>query len=255
VARRRAKDPLADLDPQRLPRHIAVIMDGNGRWAKQRDLPRIEGHAKGIDAVREMVRACRKLDIPYLTLYAFSTENWNRPRAEVEALFGLLVHFLRKELPELEKNEIRLRVIGRLERLPQAVRDEIADAVERTSRNTRLTMTVALSYSGRDELTEAVRRIAAEAVAGKLKPEQIDEALVAAHLLTAGMPDPDLLIRTSGERRVSNFLLWQIAYTEIYVTDVLWPDFGPEQLRAALLDFAGRERRFGQTSEQLGGAD
>jgi len=253
VARSRAKDPFADLDPQRLPQHIAVIMDGNGRWAKKRRLPRIKGHAKGIEAVRAMVRACRKLGIPYLTLYAFSTENWNRPPEEVEALFGLLIVFLRKELPALIKNDIRLRVIGRLDRLPPATRVEIAMAVERTSRNRKLTLTVALSYSGRDEIAQAARQIAAEAAAEQLDPEQIDERTVAEHLFTTGMPDPDLLIRTSGEMRVSNFLLWQIAYTEIYVTDVLWPDFDAKELHRALADYAKRERRFGHTSEQIGG--
>ncbi len=247
-----AEDHFADLDPQRLPQHLAVIMDGNGRWAKQRGLSRVQGHTKGIDSVRELVRACRKLGIPYLTLYAFSTENWGRPTAEVEGLFDLLVRFMKKELPEFEKNNVRLGVIGRLDRVKPEIRAQIADAIERTSRNRALTLTVALSYSGRDELVEAARHLAQAAAAGSLDPAQIDEAVLARHLFTAGLPDPDLLIRTSGEMRVSNFLLWQIAYTELYVTDVLWPDFGPAELRRALVDYARRERRFGHTSEQLG---
>jgi len=244
----------SDLDRNRLPRHVAVIMDGNGRWARQRKLERIMGHNKGIDAVRDTVRACRKLGIGYLTLYAFSQENWNRPKREIEALFTLLKKFLRKELPEIEKNDIRLCAIGQLERLPQDVQDDIADAIERTRNNNAMTLTVALSYSGRDELTAAARRIAQAAVEGKLEPEKIDPQTVASFLDTAGMPDPDLLIRTSGERRVSNYLLWQIAYTEIYVTDALWPDFNNEEFHKALVDYAGRERRFGKTSEQLNGS-
>ena len=242
-----------DLDRERLPRHIAIIMDGNGRWAKRRNLSRIEGHAHGIDAVREIVRACRRLDIPYLTLYAFSMENWNRPRAEVEALLDLLRHFIRKELPELEANGVRVNTIGRIELLPADIREEIDQAQARTKDLTAMTLTIAISYSGRDELRRAAQKLAAEVRAGRLDPERIDEAAFAGALETAGLPDPDLLIRTSGELRVSNFLLWQIAYAEIHVTEVLWPDFTPRHLFDALLDYTRRERRFGKTSEQLTG--
>lgn len=242
-----------NLARDRLPHHVAVIMDGNGRWAKQRGLPRIEGHAKGIDAVRELVRACRRLGIGCLTLYAFSMENWNRPDAEIKALFELLRHFLRKELPDLEKNGIQLRVLGRWDRLPEEVRDDLNMAMRRTESGREMVLNVALSYSGRDELVRAVQGLAIELTAGKLTPEDIEEKTISDHLDTAGLPDPDLLIRTSGEMRVSNYLLWQIAYAEIYVTDALWPDFDLDEFERALQDYAGRERRFGQTSEQLTG--
>jgi undecaprenyl diphosphate synthase len=222
-------------------------MDGNGRWAKQRLLSRINGHEKGAETVRMTVRTCRELRIPYLTLYAFSTENWLRPRAEVEALMRLLRRFLQAELPELVSNGIRLNAIGDLERLPDDIRRTVADAVERTRGNAALQLNLALSYGGRDDITRAARALAAEAAAGRIRPDEITEQMLTANLDTRGMPDPDLLIRTGGDMRVSNFLLWQIAYAEIFVTPTLWPDFSREQLLHILEEFRTRERRFGRT--------
>lgn len=230
-----------------LPEHLAVIMDGNGRWAKQRLLSRINGHEKGAETVRMTVRTCRELRIPYLTLYAFSTENWQRPRAEVEALMRLLRRFLQAELPELVSNDIRLNVIGDQARLPEDIRRIVADTVERTRGNAALQLNLALSYGGRDDITRAARALAAASAAGRIRPDEITEEVVAAHLDTRGMPDPDLLIRTGGDMRVSNFLLWQIAYAEIFVTPTLWPDFSREQLLHILEEFRTRERRFGRT--------
>jgi undecaprenyl diphosphate synthase len=222
-------------------------MDGNGRWAKQRLLSRINGHEKGAETVRMTVRTCRELCIPYLTLYAFSTENWQRPRAEVEALMRLLRRFLQTELPELVSNGIRLNAIGDRERLPEDIRRTVADTIEHTRGNTALQLNLALSYGGRDDITRAARALAAAAAAGRIRPDEITEDVVAAHLDTRGMPDPDLLIRTGGDMRVSNFLLWQIAYAEIFVTPTLWPDFSREQLLHILEEFRTRERRFGRT--------
>jgi len=230
----------------RLPAHVAIIMDGNGRWAKQRLLSRIKGHEKGAEAVRMTVRTCRELGIPFLTLYAFSTENWQRPKTEVNALMGLLRRFLEAELRELLKNGIRLHVIGRRERLPENVQKALAAAVDDTRHNSALQLNLALSYGGRDEITRAAQSLAAEVQAGRMRPADITEELLSARLDTAGIPDPDLLIRTGGDMRVSNFLLWQLAYTEIFVTPTLWPDFTPELFQQILNDFQSRERRFGR---------
>ena len=230
-----------------LPRHIAIIMDGNGRWARMRGLDRIEGHKAGRESVRDIVRACGELGIEVLTLYAFSVENWRRPRREVWALMRLLRDALYEEIEELDRNNVRLMAIGRLDGLPKASREALFWAMKRTEDNTGLVLNLALNYGGRVEIVDAVRRILEEGY----KPEDVDEAVFSAHLYTAGLPDPDLLIRTSGELRVSNFLLWQMAYTEIWVTDVLWPDFRREHLYQAIEAYQQRERRFGMTSEQV----
>jgi undecaprenyl diphosphate synthase len=239
------------IDLSNLPKHVAVIMDGNGRWAKKKGGVRIFGHQNAVTAVRETVEASAELGIEYLTLYAFSTENWNRPEYEVNALMQLLVSTIRKETASLNKNNIRLRTIGDTDSLPSSCRNELLEAIELTAGNTRMTLNLALSYSGRWDLTQAVRKISAAVAAGKLPDSAITEEAVAEHLSTAGMPDPELLIRTSGEMRISNFLLWQLAYTEMYITDLLWPDFRKENLYEAILSYQSRERRFGKTSEQL----
>jgi len=228
-----------------LPRHVAVIMDGNGRWARQRHLPRIEGHRAGAESARAIIRAAGELGIKYLTLYAFSVENWNRPREEVDALMKYLVHYLKTETSELNKNNVRLEVIGQIYRLPEAVQEHLKKAIATLSRNNGLTLIMALSYGGRTEIVEAARRIGAEIKAGKLDPAEINEQVFAQHLYTRNFPDPDLLIRTSGEMRVSNFLLWQISYAELVVTPTLWPDFRKPQFYAALEEYARRHRRFG----------
>lgn len=230
-----------------MPAHVAIIMDGNGRWAKQRLLSRINGHEKGAEAVRVVVRTCRELCIPYLTLYAFSTENWQRPKAEVDALMRLLRRFLEAELPELVGNDIRLNAIGCRDRLPADIRKTLDDGIARTRANASLQLNLALSYGGRDDITRAARSLAAKAASGAIRPEDITEAVLAAHLDTGTMPDPDLLIRTGGDMRVSNFLLWQIAYAEICVTPTLWPDFDRGQFLHILEEFRSRERRFGRT--------
>jgi undecaprenyl diphosphate synthase len=227
------------------PRHVAIIMDGNGRWATARGLPRVAGHRRGAEAVRRTVTAATELGIEYLTLFGFSSENWKRPLQEVDDLMGLLRHYLRGEIAELHRNGVRLRVIGRRERLPVDIVTLIANSEELTRNNTRLQLTVALSYGGRDEIVSAAQQIAAAARAGKLAPEAIDEACFARHLFTSALPDPDLLIRTSGEQRISNFLLWQTAYSEFVFTETLWPDFSKEDLEQAVEDFNGRERRYG----------
>lgn len=239
------------IPPERLPRHVAIIMDGNGRWAEQRSLPRAAGHEAGAHAVRATVETCRELGVGWLTLYAFSQENWARPPAEIEALMDLLVRFLEEERTRLETNRIRLRAIGRLERLPEHSRSALLAVCDATASHEAMNLTLALSYGGRDELVDATRRIAAEARAGRLAPEEIGPEAIAANLYLPEMPDPDLLIRTSGEMRVSNFLLWQIAYSEIYVTDVLWPDFDRAQLVRAFEEYGKRERRFGKTGAQV----
>ena len=234
------------IDPDRLPRHIAIIMDGNGRWARRRSLPRVAGHKAGIDPVRSTVEGCARLGIEALTLYAFSVENWKRPRAEVETLWRLLRIYLRRELPKLLDNGIQLRAIGRLEQLPAAVRRDLDDAIDRTASNRGLRVNLAINYGGRAELVDAVNRILEKARmmggAGRL---QIEESDIERELYTAGDPDPDLLIRTSGEMRISNFLLWQIAYAELYVTETLWPDFRMGDLLRAILEYQKRDRRFG----------
>jgi undecaprenyl diphosphate synthase len=239
---------LRAIDFARLPRHVAIIMDGNGRWAKLRRKNRVEGHRAGIHAVRDTVETAARLGLEVLTLYAFSIENWKRPESEVRTLMGLLKQYLRSELNTLLRNEIRFRVVGRSHELAPDVRDELARAVERTAANTGLQFNIALNYGGRAEITDAVRRLFAEVLHDGRDPEKIDEAALAAHLYTAGQPDPDLLIRTSGELRISNFLLWQIAYAEIWVTDVLWPDFRRRHLLQAIADFQKRERRYGGIS-------
>lgn len=237
--------------PEKLPRHIAVIMDGNGRWAKQHGKPRVFGHRHGVQAVRETTEAAAELGVKYLTLYAFSTENWNRPKMEVGALMRLLVETLHKEMQTLHKNNIRLQAIGDLSQLPEPTYRALLEGIEATRNNTRMTLILALNYSARWELAGAARKLAEQVRAGDLHPEDIDEAHLSTALSTAGIPDPELLIRTSGERRISNFLLWQIAYAELYFTPLLWPDFRKQHLYEAILDFQKRERRFGMISEQL----
>jgi undecaprenyl diphosphate synthase len=239
-------------DEAALPRHVAVIMDGNGRWAKLRGLPRVEGHRMGIRAVRAVVECARELGIPYLTLYAFSVENWGRPEGEVATLMSLLREFLLKELPELARHRIRLKVIGDVSQLPALVREVLDRVLAATSANDEMTLTLALSYAGRNEIVRAARVLAAEAAAGSISPEGISEPEFALRLDTAGMPDPDLVIRTSGELRISNFLLWQAAYAELVFTDVLWPDFGKAEFLQALDEYSRRSRRFGLTEEQAG---
>jgi len=231
-----------------LPRHVAIIMDGNGRWARERGLPRIEGHRRGADSVREIVRACGELGIKYLTLYAFSIENWNRPKAEVTALMRLLEFYLKQEIPELNKNNVRLAAIGRIHELPQTAQQQLEKSIEALKNNTGLTLVLALSYGGRAEIVDAMRSIAREVKAGRLDVADVDEKVISRHLYTQAIPDPDLLIRTSGELRVSNFLLWQISYAEIYVTETLWPDFRKPQLLEALEDYGKRHRRFGRVN-------
>jgi undecaprenyl diphosphate synthase len=235
-----------NLEVAKLPRHVAIIMDGNGRWAQKRLLNRVRGHEKGVETVRTIVRACRKLNIGVLTLYAFSTENWERPKAEIMALMALLKSFLKKELPELQEQQIRLGVIGQPHRLPQDVQKTLQDALTATQGNDKMLLNLALSYGGRTEITEMVQAIAGKVSRGTLKPEEIDAAVVADHLYTSGLPDPDLLIRTSGELRLSNFLLWQLAYAEIFITETLWPDFTPEEFNAILVQYQQRDRRFGK---------
>ncbi len=239
------------IDSSRIPAHVAVIMDGNGRWARKRGFARTLGHEKGVDAVRNTVEAAAELGIGYLTMYAFSTENWNRPKYEIDALMRILVDSIHGEMKTLMDNNIRLTAIGDLKSLPKKSYQELMHAITDTSGNTGLTLILALSYSARWEMLEAVRALARKVEANELKPEQIDLSSFTSRLATAGIPDPDLLIRTSGEYRISNFLLWQIAYTELYFTQTLWPDFGKEEFYQAILDFQGRERRFGLTSEQL----
>ena len=228
-----------------IPRHIAVIMDGNGRWAKERGLPRREGHRAGAESVREVTDACIELGVEYVTLYAFSSENWNRPEAEVKALMALLDRFLSEKAKDLEKQKIRLVAIGQLDRLPAKTRALLDKIIERTARHTALTLVLALSYGGREEIVSAARSLAADAAAGNLSPSDIDGALFASRLQTAGIPDPDLLVRTSGEMRVSNFLLWQISYAEIVIVKKFWPDFRRNDLIESVREYQRRHRRFG----------
>lgn len=237
---------------ERLPKHIAIIMDGNGRWAKQQGNARIFGHRNAIKAVRDVCEGCAELGVGYLTLYAFSTENWNRPKMEVSALMDLLVSTINSETETLIKNNIRLNAIGRLTDLPEKVLTNLKEAISRTKDNTGLTLTLALSYSSKMELVDAFRKIAADVKDGKISADQIDDSVISRSLYTGDMPDPDLLIRTSGELRISNFMLWQLAYSELYFTSTFWPDFDKEELYKAIVDYQQRERRFGMTSEQLG---
>ncbi|MBN2332075.1 MAG: isoprenyl transferase [Deltaproteobacteria bacterium] len=239
------------LDPERQPRHVAIIMDGNGRWAKKRLLPRIKGHEAGIKAVERTVECCAEHRIEALTLYAFSSENWQRPALEVQALMKLLQRFLRRELPRLLKNNIRLRTIGRTDRLSQGVQDDLQSAIARTSSCTGMTLTLALSYGSRDEIIVAVQRCLQAVEEQKITLANLDPATFAGFLDTAGLPDPDLMLRTGGEYRLSNFLLWQAAYAELYFSETLWPDFSEEELLSIMRDFQQRERRFGMISEQL----
>ena len=236
---------LAELDAERLPQHIAVIMDGNGRWAKKRHLPRVAGHRAGVQSARTVIETCARLHVSALTLYAFSMENWRRPKAEIDFLMRLLREYLRKELPVIHSNNIRLLVIGRTDQLPDAVRSDVERAMEQTAANSGMKLAVALNYGGRAELVDAFNRILDTVRSSGSAAPCVDEEMISQNLYTAGLPDPDLLIRTSGEMRVSNFLLWQIAYAEIYVTETLWPDFTRAQLYMALQDFQRRERRYG----------
>lgn len=242
---------MTDIDFEKLPKHIAIIMDGNGRWAKKHALGRIMGHQKGVEAVRRTVRLCREIGIKYLTLYAFSAENWLRPSSEVAALMKILRQYLRSELSEMLQNDIRLTTIGNIDALGEPVKKLLLETMEKTAGSSQMVLNLALSYGGQDEIVSAVRHIVRDVQEGRLAPDDISRASFSAYLYTAGIPDPDLLIRTSGEYRISNFLLWQSAYTEFYFTDVLWPDFGKEDLFRAIADYQQRERRYGLTSDQL----
>ena len=239
------------IDTARLPRHVAIIMDGNGRWAKKQGLARMFGHKKGVETVHNITVAATKLGIEYLTLYTFSTENWNRPKEEVDALMALLVDTIAKETPTLMNNNVRLQTIGDINRLPEGTKQKFLGCIEETSKNTGLTMVIALSYSARWEIIEAVREAVRLTQAGQLRPEDVTEQMVSSLMTTREMPDPDLLIRTSGEYRISNFLLWQLASSELYFTDCLWPEFTDEEFYKAIVDYQKRERRFGKTSEQI----
>ncbi len=242
---------LQSVDKNRLPLHIAIIMDGNGRWATQHGKDRIFGHQQGVESVRRVIEAAAEMGIKYLTLYAFSTENWGRPDEEVSALMGIMVQSLNNETDNLIKNKVRLSAIGDLNRLTDDVRNRLSETISLTSSSTGLNLVVALSYSSRWEIAEAARKIAAETAKGIVKSESVDEILFQKYLSTSGIPDPDLMIRTSGELRISNFLLWQLAYTELYFTEILWPDFSKEDFYNAIIDFQNRERRFGKTSGQI----
>lgn len=244
-------DLKSQINIDKLPQHIAIIMDGNGRWAKEKGMPRVFGHRNGVKAVREATEAAAELGVGYLTLYAFSTENWNRPPTEVSALMGLLVDTIKKEVKTLNKNSIRLQAIGDVSKLPERSQQALVQAIEETASNTRMTLVLALNYSAKWEIVEAVRKLATKAKNGTINPEEIDDQVFSDALSTKGIPDPELLIRTSGETRISNFLLWQIAYSELYFTKTLWPDFRKNDLYEAILNFQNRERRFGKTSEQL----
>ena len=239
---------LEKLDLERLPRHVAVIMDGNGRWAQRRHLPRVAGHRKGVQSARTTIETCARLNIEALTLYAFSVENWRRPKTEIDFLMALLREYLRNEMPLIQRNNIRMRFLGRIDELPEGVQQDTREAVERTAGNTGMVLCLALNYGGRAELVDAMNAVLAEGN-GNGTPGRVTEEQISQRLYTAGLPDPDLLIRSSGEMRVSNFLLWQIAYAEIYVTDTLWPDFNRARLFEALVEFQGRERRYGGIRE------
>ena len=253
-ANREEAELLEKLDLKRLPEHVAVIMDGNGRWAERRHLPRVAGHRAGVKAAREVIETCARLKLPSLTLYAFSLENWRRPQAEVDFLMRLLREYLKRELPTIHKNNIRLLVIGRSRELPEAVRKDIERGMQLTARNTGMKLVVALNYGGRAELVDAFNTLLDRVRADGLSAFHADEQTISENLYTAGLPDPDLLIRTSGEMRVSNFLLWQIAYAEIYVTETLWPDFSRARLLEALVDYQKRERRYGGLGSGRGAA-
>ena len=246
------KDQLMQqIDRERLPQHIAIIMDGNGRWAKERGKQRLFGHQSAIQSVREVSEASAEIGVKYLTLYAFSTENWNRPLAEVSGLMSLLAQTIKNEVSTMNKNSIKLNAIGDLKSLPKANYEQLMQAIADTSHNTRMTLTLALSYSGRWDLIQASRRMAEDVAQGRLQPDAVNDALISSYLSTAGMPDPELLIRTSGEERISNFWLWHLAYSELYFTPKYWPDFRKADLYEAILNYQHRERRFGKTSEQV----
>jgi undecaprenyl diphosphate synthase len=247
----RTEELTSRLNMTRMPRHVAIIMDGNGRWARERMKGRSEGHAEGVNSVHNITKYASDLGIGYLTLYAFSTENWNRPAPEVETLMYLIGWAIRKETPELVANNVHINLLGEIDRLPEEVRRDLEAGREATAHCTGLNLNLCLSYSSRWELTRAMRMIAEEAARGEISADMVNEETVSSHLSTAGIPDPDLLIRTGGEQRISNFLLWQIAYSELYFTPVLWPDFGHEAFLEALVDYQGRERRFGKTSDQV----
>ena len=242
---------LDSIDQTNLPKHLAIIMDGNGRWAKQQGFLRAFGHENGTKSVKKTITTCAKLGIEYLTLYAFSTENWNRPKLEVDALMKILINSLKKELVTLQENNIKLYAIGNIDKLPKSAQKELLDVIDKTKNNTRLTLTLALSYGSREELVNAVRIISDKVKNNIISIDAIDDSIINEHLYTQNLPDVDLLIRTSGEHRISNFLLWQIAYAELYFTNVLWPDFKDQDLYEAIISYQKRERRFGKTSEQI----
>ncbi|MDQ8011733.1 MAG: isoprenyl transferase [Flavobacterium nitrogenifigens] len=242
---------IESIDHTNLPKHLAIIMDGNGRWAKQQGFLRAFGHENGTKSVKEIIKTSAKLGIEYLTLYAFSTENWNRPKLEVQTLMKILINSLKKELVTLQENNIRLNAIGNLDKLPKTAQKELLDVMEKTKNNTRLTLTLALSYGSREELVNAVKAISDKVKNNIISIDTIDDSIINEHLYTQNLPDVDLLIRTSGEHRISNFLLWQIAYAELYFTNVLWPDFKDQDLYEAIISYQKRERRFGKTSEQI----
>jgi undecaprenyl diphosphate synthase len=244
-------DLRASINKENIPSHVAIIMDGNGRWARQHGEDRLFGHHEGVNSVREIVEACGEIGVKYLTLYAFSTENWNRPKEEVEGLMELLVNTISMETPNLHKKGVRLRVIGDVASLPESCRNELQESIDLTASNTTVTLILALSYSSKWEITEAVKKIAEEAKRGTITINDIDARLIERHLNTSEYPDPELMIRTSGEHRISNFLLWQLAYAEFYFTDVLWPDFRKDEFFRAIVAYQNRERRFGRTSEQI----
>lgn len=239
------------LNPERLPKHVAIIMDGNGRWAKQKGFLRAFGHEEGTKAVRDVVEGCAEIGVENLTLYAFSTENWNRPKREVDTLMRLLVNSLKKEIKTLTENNIKLKSIGNIDNLPKKAQKELQEVISKTEKNTRMTLTLALSYGSREELIHMVKDISEKVKNNEISPDAVDESIINQHLYTRNLPDVDLLIRTSGEQRISNFLLWQIAYAELYFTPILWPDFRRENLYEAVYNYQTRERRFGKTSEQL----
>ena len=242
---------MVHIDHERLPKHIAIIMDGNGRWAKERGKPRVFGHENGVNAVRAAVENSARLGVGYLTLYAFSTENWNRPKLEVQTLMKLLVASLQKELKTFVKNNVKLNAIGNIDALPKKAASELREVIQKTAHHTGMTLTLALSYGSREELKSAIKAISTKVKNNIISPDNIDEAIINTHLYTHDLPDVDLLIRTSGEHRISNFLLWQIAYAELYFIDVFWPDFSEQHLVDAIINYQNRERRFGKTSEQL----
>jgi undecaprenyl diphosphate synthase len=244
-------DLLENIDATNLPKHLAIIMDGNGRWAKQKGLLRALGHESGTKSVKKIIEASAKLGIDFLTLYAFSTENWNRPKLEVETLMKVLINSLKKELKTLQENDIKLNAIGNLEKLPKSAQKELLDVINKTKDNTQMTLTLALSYGSREEIVSAVKNICSKVKNNIISIDAIDDFIINEHLYTQNLPDVDLLIRTSGEHRISNFLLWQIAYAELYFTDVLWPDFKEQDLYEAIISYQKRERRFGKTSEQI----